>query len=451
MRPTPVSAPSAPSAPSAGSGPRAIVAGGGIAGLAAAWHLARGGARVTLYEGAGHLGGRAATRQERGFAFNLGPHALYRRGEWKALLDAAGVAYEAFPPAGAAGGFGIHDGRCFALPRGPLGILSSRFFGWRDKAQLLRFFARLPRLEESELTGQSLARLLDGELAAPRARAFAEAFFRVSTYANAPERLCAAAAVRQAKRGLAGVLYPSGGWGSLVAGFAARLRELGVELRTGAKVSAVLARNGAAGGVRLEDGREEEAELVVLALRPGPLLRLLPEDAARRLAGPLEAAVPSAASCLDLAMERLPRPELLFALGFDQPTYFSVHSASARLAPPGKTLLHAARYLAPGEEPRRAEAEAALTGLMDLLQPGWREAELERQLLPHMVVQDSLPLAGVPRPGIGAAGLAGLRLAGDWVDSPAFLADAAAETASRAAAGLLAEAGLGQDRPRRAA
>lgn len=438
----------------ASGSPRALVVGGGIAGLAAAYRLSRGGARVVLLEGSGGLGGRGATREEGGFSFNLGPHALYKRGEWKALLDEAGVAYEAgSPPVG--GAVGIFGGEVVPMASTPFSIAASRFFTWRDKAQVLRCFGRLPRLEPSSLAGRTLASWLGETMSSPRARAFAEGFFRVSSYANAPDRVCAAAATRQAQRALGGVLYVAGGWSTLVEGLAARLRRDGALIETGAKVSRVLTSGGAGeGGVRgveLADGRFIEAEMVVLAVRPQTAARLLPDGTASALREGIAAMVPSAAACLDLALGRLPRPERLFALGFDQATYFSVHSAATRLAPAGRVLLHAARYLAPGEEPRRAAVEEDLEGMMDLLQPGWREEELHRQLLPRMVVQDSLPLAGAGRPGVGAAGISGLRLAGDWVDSPAFLADAAAESAGRAARELLGEAGIGEDLRRRTA
>jgi NADPH-dependent 2,4-dienoyl-CoA reductase/sulfur reductase-like enzyme len=54
-----------------------VIVGGGLAGLTAAVTLARTGRRVTLLEKSEHLGGRAITEQKQGFAFNLGPHALY--------------------------------------------------------------------------------------------------------------------------------------------------------------------------------------------------------------------------------------------------------------------------------------------------------------------------------------------------------------------------------------
>ena len=50
------------------------IIGGGIAGLTAAAYLARAGRRVTVFEKAQAIGGRARTEIKNGFAFNIGPH-----------------------------------------------------------------------------------------------------------------------------------------------------------------------------------------------------------------------------------------------------------------------------------------------------------------------------------------------------------------------------------------
>ena len=52
------------------------VIGGGIAGLTAAAYLARGGRKVTLFEKAKAIGGRARSTAYEGFWLNQGPHAL---------------------------------------------------------------------------------------------------------------------------------------------------------------------------------------------------------------------------------------------------------------------------------------------------------------------------------------------------------------------------------------
>lgn len=56
---------------------KAIVVGGGPAGLVAAGRLAEGGVATTLLEAGTRLGGRAASERREGFDLNQGPHALY--------------------------------------------------------------------------------------------------------------------------------------------------------------------------------------------------------------------------------------------------------------------------------------------------------------------------------------------------------------------------------------
>src|SRR4051794_3728763 len=75
-----------------------VVVGGGLAGLAAASYLARGGASVTLLEKAPTLGGRAATDTPHGFALNRGVHALYTGGPASDVLRELNVAYSSGTP-----------------------------------------------------------------------------------------------------------------------------------------------------------------------------------------------------------------------------------------------------------------------------------------------------------------------------------------------------------------
>src|SRR5436190_19368194 len=67
------------------------VVGGGLAGLAAAATAARTGRSVALYEGGSGIGGRARTRTEHGFHFNVGAHAIYQNGPGLRALRDLGV------------------------------------------------------------------------------------------------------------------------------------------------------------------------------------------------------------------------------------------------------------------------------------------------------------------------------------------------------------------------
>ena len=67
-----------------------IVAGAGLAGLAAAATAARSGRRVLVVDG--HApGGRARTDDRRGFLFNQGAHALYLGGHATRVLGDLGL------------------------------------------------------------------------------------------------------------------------------------------------------------------------------------------------------------------------------------------------------------------------------------------------------------------------------------------------------------------------
>jgi phytoene dehydrogenase-like protein len=72
--------------------PPVIVIGGGLSGLIAATLMARAKVPTLLVEKAAALGGRASTRDKHGFKFNLGPHALYRKGQLSRTLGELGVA-----------------------------------------------------------------------------------------------------------------------------------------------------------------------------------------------------------------------------------------------------------------------------------------------------------------------------------------------------------------------
>ncbi len=77
---------------------RSVVVGGGLAGLASAAYLARGGAHVTVFEKSATLGGRAITDRFAGFALNRGVHALYSGGPATSVLHELDARYSSGSP-----------------------------------------------------------------------------------------------------------------------------------------------------------------------------------------------------------------------------------------------------------------------------------------------------------------------------------------------------------------
>lgn len=417
---------------------KAIVIGGGLAGLTAAAYLARGGVHVTVFERAQKFGGRAQTGERQGFSFNLGPHALYRRGAAAVALRELDVTYTGKLPA-LTGAYAIQRGAKQTLPQGLVSLLTTGLLGLPAKLEMVRLLGALGKIDARQIRHLSVREWLAQTLRQDESGQLVEALFRLATYANEPERMSAGVALAQLQMALSsGVLYVDGGWQSLVDGLKAVAEKTGVKFVVGAKVEQVEGGTRVQ-GVRLADGNRCEASAVIIATNPAEAAALVEQNTElRRLADSL---TPVKAACLDVALRSLPQPRVGFALGIDQPLYLSVHSLTAKLAPEGGALIHVAKYLGSSPADNPAEIEAELEGALDLIQPGWRGELVERQFLPKMIVTHALATAaqgglqGRPKPD--AAGIEGLCIAGDWVGAEGWLADAGMASAKSAATMIL--------------
>ncbi|MDI1433629.1 phytoene desaturase family protein [Polyangium sorediatum] len=425
---------------------RVVVVGGGLAGLTAAAYAARAGRRVTVLEKATELGGRAATHEKKGFSLNIGPHALYRGGEAEHVLAELGVETKGSPPPTGSGAYALYGGLLRALPTGPVSLLTSSLLPLVGKIEVARLLARIDSFDVASLAGTSFEAFLRAKVRTPEARDVIRALIRLSTYTPDLERLAADAALEQFKLATTrGVIYLHDGWRTLVHGLAEVARAAGAEIIASAKAVSVVREDGRVKAVRLVDGAEIPADVVILAASPSFASSLLPDVPA--LADWAAAAIPVTAACLDVALSRLPQPRNTFALGIDQPLYFSVHSASARLAPEGGAVIHVARYGAPSD-PRAGERE--LEEVLELLQPGAKHLVVERRYLPSITVAHDFPQAARGgargRPGPLVPGAPGVFVAGDWVGPVGMLADvslasgrAAAQAATRREANVLGQ------------
>jgi phytoene dehydrogenase-like protein len=192
--------------------------------------------------------------------------------------------------------------------------------------------------------------------------------------------------------------------------------------------------------VRLADGRTLSADAVVLAVPPHEVVRLV-ETAGAAAPPSISEAIPVRMAALDVALAALPRPKNRFVLGIDQPLYFSVHSAAAKLAPEGGALIHVGKYLT-GDERDPELDRAELEGLLDLAQSGWRAAVVHAEFLPRMVVAERLDLAdengAAGRPPMELGHLPNVYIAGDWVKGGSWLSDASLGSARAVARTILA-------------
>lgn len=148
------------------TGPDIAVIGGGYAGFAAAVTLARGGAKVTLFESSRVLGGRARVVDKDGYRVDNGQHILLGAyTETLRLLRLVGVKPSVLETRKLAL---IYPGEC-ALRAAPLpaplhlaiGLLGAKGLDWRDKLAMARLMrslkARKFRIEPDRPVAELLA------------------------------------------------------------------------------------------------------------------------------------------------------------------------------------------------------------------------------------------------------------------------------------------------------
>lgn len=415
------------------------IIGGGLAGLTAAATLAQAGQSVTVFEKARALGGRAITNERNGFQFNLGPHALYTGGAAVRILQTLGVNFRGKRPP-LTGGYALVAGTKQTLPVGLVSFLTTGALNLAAKLEAIRFLSGLPKLETRLLQRKTVRDWLTQSFQHEQTRQMVEAFFRLTTYANDPTRASAGVALAQLQQAFAqGVFYLDGGWQTLVEGLRQQAENAGAHFVTGQRVVA-LEHDGAVQALRLANGERWPVRAAVIAASPEEVATLLEPDGQGAWHQFAKQVVPTRAACLDVALERLPVPTATFGLGFEQPTYLSVHSATARLAPTGGALIHVMKYL-DAEPADDAANQRELEGVLDLLQPGWHAVLRERRWLPHMLTSNALVTAAqgglAGRPTVEAAGVRGVWLAGDWIGTEGLLADASVASGWRAAEMIL--------------
>ena len=269
-----------------------VIVGGGLGGLAAAIHLAARGRRVVVLEKNERVGGKLNIIEESGYTFDTGPSLLTMPWVLRGLLEIAGARLEdelELAPVEPTCRYRWSDGTRFdAYQTLPLLIEEIGRLDPRDVGGFLRFMAHARRIYEAT-AGPFLLHPFDGlrDLVTPAiardawkidalrtvdqaVRAFfhspylRQVFDRYATYnGSSPYRAPATLNLIPYVEFVEGGWYVRGGMYQLARVLERLARRLGVEIHTNAPVERILARDGAAGGVKLAGGDAIEASAVV--------------------------------------------------------------------------------------------------------------------------------------------------------------------------------------------
>ena len=290
--------------------PRAIVVGAGFGGIAAALRLRARGYAVTLLDRLDQLGGRAQVFRRNGFVFDAGPTVITAPFLFEELFELFGkrmADYVDLRPVEPWYRFRFHDGRQFDYG-GTLEhtLAEIERFEPRDREGYLRMLEHSRRIFEKgfvELGDRPFLRPTDMLRVAPalaRLRADRSVYGMVFRYLKSPELRQAfsiqpllvggnpfdTTAIYSLIHYLErewGIHFPMGGTGALVAGLGRLLEEEGVSVELGCDVEQLLTEGRRAVGVRLADGRDLRAEVVVSnADAPYLYKHMVPEPARRK-------------------------------------------------------------------------------------------------------------------------------------------------------------------------
>jgi glycine/D-amino acid oxidase-like deaminating enzyme len=377
------------------------IVGAGLTGLIAAKFAENRGADVTVFDPS--PGGRARSPQLGGSPMNLGPHAMYVRGELARTLTELEIAAHGDSPVSA------HEwvnGSLHPMFTGPLDILAGGDFALTrvERLTFARAYARILIGVRDPVTFRAWAAKWP---AAIHLRLLA--LVRLATYSEGAADLPARIVAKQLALASSGVRYLDQGWQSIVDELIAKLRRPIVTQ----KVRSVHA---SGSGVKLRTETAHRFDHVVVAVPPDKAAKLLVDTS------PSHTLTTQVISSLDIATSA-PTQGPAFVLGIDQPFYFSDHGRVANFGNRNGAL-HVASYTGATRE--------ELEELADRFATGWRRVTIGTRYLPRITVSYGMPGHRAP-----AACHERVTFAGDWVETAGdyFLADAVAASA-RAAADL---------------
>ncbi|MFL0403035.1 phytoene desaturase family protein [Bacillus nitratireducens] len=413
------------------------IVGGGLAGLTASIYLAKAGRKVIVLEKSSRFGGRGMTVNKNGICMDLGAHALYRGGAAFLTFNELGLNLPGGMPSTKA--HGIWKGDVFTIPTDFRSILSTPLLSWSAKVQFSRLMIHLGKLDVGKVQKMSLSTWAENEIKDPMVRNIFYALCRTTTYTFAPTIQLASSVLKQIQLSMKeGVFYVDGGWETIITKLRDMANNVGVQFSANKHVLEIEHYEDKQ-RIHCFDDELFEVGTVIVTTPPKEACKIIKGAERTSLYRWSKQSVPVTVAALDIGLRRLTNPTHQFALGLDQPIFFTNQSRAAKLSEDGSIVVSLIKYHNPllGINHFHDDQEQ-LENTMELLHPNWKREVVAKQYLPKITVVHDFPhIDRVEKPGPNIPEMPGVYVAGDWAGHDEILADAAVASGKRAALHIL--------------
>ena len=410
-----------------------VIVGGGLAGFVAANYLAKNDLSILILEKGKNVGGRARTNKINHQYLNLGPHAFYKKGKAKSILEKFGIVLNGKSPK--LGGVLVENNMEYAAPFTPLGLFSTSLLNWKERIEWITIMMKVNGIDTVKLAGQTFEQWVEQEARSKKVQSLLYVLGRLATYCHAPEKVSAKLIVSHLKTVMGGVLYLDGGWQTIIDQLHNKAVVSGVQVQTHTAVNQIAPVEHDQVKLVLSNGEEILGKYVICTTGPNELNKMLGEKINLSQSSFFTETITVKGATLDVALSQLPKPKRLFAMSISDPLYYSVHSNYARLSEDGKSaVLHVFKYHHPDDHIDGEKVQNELEQFLEKMQPGWQKYMITSRYIPQIIVNQRLPQIGDEHKLLRSkTDIPGLYIAGDWASPHSILAEGAVSSGIQAA------------------
>jgi phytoene dehydrogenase-like protein len=410
-----------------------VIIGGGLAGYIAANYLAKSDLSILILEKGNKVGGRAQTEKIKQDYFNLGPHALYKKGKAAVILEELDIKLDGGSPK--LGGILTRNTIEYTAPFNPLGLLTTSLLNWKERIEWIFILSKIQQVDTQALADQTFQEWVEKGVQSKNVQSLLFVLGRLSTYCHCPEKVSAKVVVTHIKTSLGGVLYLHDGWQTIIDQLHNKAVIKGVQIKTHSIVKQVIPTEHRSLKIILSNNEEISCKYVISTTGPLELTDLLGEIENVKANNIFSLLTPVKGASLDISLSQLPHPKKLFALDMNDSLYYSVHSNVASLSENRKnSIVHVFKYYHPDDSIDSIKVRNELEQFLETMQPGWRDVCVTSRFLPNITVNQRLPLVGHEKYfQRSETEIPGLYIAGDWASPHYILSEGAACSGKQAA------------------